>query len=101
MFMKKGQSRCYDCYPKPKQKSFQVCTIRTLPEKPLHCITWAKYLFELLFGANDDSNVLSDLKESVDFSNQNEFPLKLIQKLFFQDIQSQINSEPDVFNHIF
>lgn len=40
------QTRCYSCEPKvTSQKSFPVCTIRMRPEKPIHCIVWAKMLF--------------------------------------------------------
>lgn len=63
--LKKSLTRCYDCNPKETtQKTFAVCTIRTLPEKPIHCITWAKYLFGVLFGPDqdDDNNMLVDLK---------------------------------------
>lgn len=52
---------CYDCKDKPKQKSYAVCTIRSTPEKPVHCVVWAKYLFDLVFGPDDDGNVLKDL----------------------------------------
>lgn len=39
-------SRCYSCEPKvSNQKVFPVCTIRMRPEKPIHCIVWAKMLF--------------------------------------------------------
>lgn len=50
MLLKRGQSRCYDCLAKAEVKTYQVCTIRTLPEKPIHCIIWAKFLFGILFG---------------------------------------------------
>lgn len=61
MLMKRGISRCYDCFPKESnQKTFAVCTIRTLPEKPLHCIIWAKYLFGILFCDSDETNLLED-----------------------------------------
>lgn len=53
---------CYDCQPdKSTTKSYAVCTIRSTPDKPVHCIVWAKYLWELVFGADDDGNVLKDL----------------------------------------
>ena len=39
-------TRCYSCEPKASsQKSFPVCTIRMRPEKPIHCVVWAKMLF--------------------------------------------------------
>lgn len=45
----RGLSKCYSCEPKASsQKSFPVCTIRMRPEKPIHCIVWAKMLFEVV-----------------------------------------------------
>ncbi|KAI0559552.1 Ubiquitin activating enzyme alpha [Gracilaria domingensis] len=52
---------CYDCVQRTPQKTYAVCTIRSTPEKPVHCVVWAKYLFDLLFGPDDDANVLKDL----------------------------------------
>ena len=44
--IKKGETECYDCTAKPVPKSFPVCTIRSTPSQPIHCIVWAKsYLF--------------------------------------------------------
>ena len=48
----KGRTECFECQPKPLPKSFPVCTVRSTPDKPIHCIVWAKeVLFPLLFGA--------------------------------------------------
>lgn len=45
-FIIPGKTSCFDCQPKTADnKVFQVCTIRTRPDKPIHCITWAKFLF--------------------------------------------------------
>lgn len=53
--IKKGVTECYDCNPKPVQKSFPICTIRSTPSQPIHCIVWAKsYLFPELFGTSED-----------------------------------------------
>lgn len=39
-------TECYECTHKPIPKSFPVCTIRSTPSQPIHCIVWAKsYLF--------------------------------------------------------
>lgn len=56
--IQKGITECYDCNPKPVQKSFPICTIRSTPSQPIHCIVWAKsYLFPELFGTSEeDSN---------------------------------------------
>lgn len=57
--IQKGLTECYDCNPKPVQKSFPICTIRSTPSQPIHCIVWAKsYLFPELFGTSEgDSDV--------------------------------------------
>lgn len=48
--LKRGETRCYDCFPRSEnKKSYPACTIRTLPEKPEHCIIWAKYVYTVLF----------------------------------------------------
>lgn len=59
--IKGGVTECYDCTPKAAQKVYAVCTIRSTPEKPVHCVVWAKALFDLMFGPEDASNVLADL----------------------------------------
>lgn len=60
-----GSTQCYECYGQTNQKGFAVCTIRSTPDKAEHCVAWAKYLFDLLFGREDDSNVLADLKTNI------------------------------------
>jgi ubiquitin-like 1-activating enzyme E1 B len=51
----KGQTACYECQPKPTQKVYPICTIRSTPDKPVHCVVWAKELFKLLFGLPAES----------------------------------------------
>lgn len=47
----KGQTECFECQPKATPKSYPVCTIRNTPDKPIHCVVWAKeLLFQRLFG---------------------------------------------------
>jgi len=57
--IKKGETECYECQPKPAQKSFPGCTIRNTPSEPVHCIVWAKHLFNQLFGEFDADNEVS------------------------------------------
>lgn len=59
--IRKGQTECFECQAKPTQKVYPYCTIRSTPEKPVHCLVWAKNLFDLCFGPEDESNLLSDL----------------------------------------
>lgn len=57
--IKKGDTECYECQPKPTQKTFPGCTIRNTPSEPVHCIVWAKHLFNQLFGEYDADNEVS------------------------------------------
>ncbi|KAJ9477724.1 Ubiquitin-activating enzyme E1-like [Pseudozyma hubeiensis] len=51
-----GLTECYDCQAKETPKTFPVCTIRSTPSTPIHCIVWAKsWLFTQLFGADDET----------------------------------------------
>ena len=54
------QTECYECQPKPTQKVYPICTIRSTPSMPVHCIVWAKELYKLLFGEAKDSMLYED-----------------------------------------
>uniref|UniRef100_A0A182NGP2 SUMO-activating enzyme subunit n=1 Tax=Anopheles dirus TaxID=7168 RepID=A0A182NGP2_9DIPT len=112
--IKRGLTQCYECFPKPAQKSYPGCTIRNTPSEPIHCIVWAKHLFNQLFGeSNEDEDVSPDTadpeagaeagnaaleadandKGNVDrvntrtWAKQCEYdPEKIFNKLFFDDI---------------
>ncbi|XP_071957367.1 SUMO-activating enzyme subunit 2-like [Antedon mediterranea] len=59
--IKKSVTECYECQPKPTQKTFPGCTIRNTPSEPVHCIVWAKHLYNQLFGEEDpDQDVSPD-----------------------------------------
>ncbi|KAL1972966.1 hypothetical protein VTN31DRAFT_6508 [Thermomyces dupontii] len=69
--IKKGLTECYDCNPKPVPKSFPVCTIRSTPSQPIHCIVWAKsYLLPELFGTSETDE--QELDHSEDAENAEE-----------------------------
>jgi ubiquitin-like 1-activating enzyme E1 B len=62
--IKKGLTQCYECQPKPQQRTFPGCTIRNTPSEPVHCIVWAKHLFNQLFGEEDpDQDVSPDTED--------------------------------------
>ena len=62
--IKKNMFECYECNPKPTQKTFPGCTIRNTPSDPIHCIVWAKHLFNQLFGeADPDQDVSPDTQD--------------------------------------
>ena len=56
----KDRTACYECKPKPTPKVYPICTIRSTPDKPVHCIVWAKELFILLFGVTHESKLYED-----------------------------------------
>jgi len=78
----KGVSECFECTPKPRPTTYAVCTIRTTPDKPIHCIVWAKHLFAVCFGAADDTQQVTDIPDS-DRRN----PELTFSKVFERDIQ--------------
>lgn len=88
-----GETLCYECEEKPTPKSYPVCTIRSTPDKPVHCIVWAKHLFEALFGPEDNGNILSDISEQSAqiLSSSSE----LFDTLFNKEIQIQNETSPD------
>ncbi|XP_065359505.1 SUMO-activating enzyme subunit 2 [Calliphora vicina] len=62
--IKKGLTQCYECTPKAAQKSFPGCTIRNTPSEPIHCIVWAKHLFNQLFGETvEDEDISPDVAD--------------------------------------
>ena len=91
---------CFDCLPKPTQKSYAVCTIRRTPEKPIHCIVWSKEVaFQGIFGDGD----LADVGEELSYSNQapDEFAKMAFKQLFHDNIKQLLvdveASEEDVW----
>lgn len=59
--IQKGNTECYDCTQKSGQKVYPICTIRSTPDKPVHCIVWAKELHKLLFGVRSESMLHEEL----------------------------------------
>eukprot|EP00933_Yihiella_yeosuensis_P059830 TRINITY_DN6153_c4_g1_i1.p1 TRINITY_DN6153_c4_g1~~TRINITY_DN6153_c4_g1_i1.p1 ORF type:complete len:591 (-),score=170.08 TRINITY_DN6153_c4_g1_i1:300-2072(-) len=97
--IRKGHTECFECQAKPTQKVYPYCTIRSTPEKPVHCLTWAKNLFDLCFGPDDESNLLSDLAEEMkqftsgEDVDGTEIGKKIYAHLFDHDIQKQAKLE--------
>jgi ubiquitin-like 1-activating enzyme E1 B len=52
----RGLTECYECAPRAAaQRTFPVCTLRNTPDKPVHCVVWAKeMLFGRLFGRPEE-----------------------------------------------
>lgn len=104
--IQKGLTECYDCNTKPVQKSFPICTIRSTPSQPIHCIVWAKsYLLPELFGTSeDDSDVAvteadnaeevvklreeaQALKKIRSLMGTSDFAQAVFDKVFYDDIE--------------
>eukprot|EP01121_Diplochlamys_sp_Union-15-3_P008265 TRINITY_DN2183_c0_g1_i1.p1 TRINITY_DN2183_c0_g1~~TRINITY_DN2183_c0_g1_i1.p1 ORF type:complete len:223 (-),score=36.85 TRINITY_DN2183_c0_g1_i1:336-1004(-) len=67
----KGIAECFECQPKPQPKTFPICTIRSNPSKPIHCIVWAKSLFNRLFGGSNDEEDSESHENSDSNTNDN------------------------------
>jgi len=50
-----GDTKCYECDAHDPPKAHPICTIRSTPSKPVHCIVWAKELYKLMFGPKEQS----------------------------------------------
>lgn len=117
--IKKGRSECYDCNIKEPPKTYPVCTIRSTPSQPIHCIVWAKsYLFPELFGTSEEdaadldrdaaadeqqeveklkqeSQALQRIARHMDFDN---FVEKVFRKVYEEDIE-RLRSMEDVWKN--
>ncbi|KAL8776688.1 MAG: hypothetical protein Q9213_008176 [Squamulea squamosa] len=113
----KGRSECYDCNTKETPKTFPVCTIRSTPSQPIHCIVWGKsYLFTEVFGTSDDevpefdhtqdsenaaeienlrkeAHALNEIRQSM---GSDDFPRKIFEKVFTEDI-NRLRSMEDMW----
>lgn len=57
-------SECFECQAKATPKTYPVCTIRSTPSQPVHCITWAKeFLFHQLFDESSSTITTEQSKE--------------------------------------
>jgi len=105
--IEKNVTECFECQPKPTPKTFPICTIRSTPSAPIHCIVWAKnYLFAELFGKSEDNddeinNEITEennkeienlkkesqaLKQLYQFAGTPEYAEKIFNKVFYTDI---------------
>ncbi|VDM30517.1 unnamed protein product [Hydatigera taeniaeformis] len=60
------QAPCFECTSRANdRRTYPTCTIRNTPSEPVHCVVWAKFLFNQLFGEADIENeeVSPDLED--------------------------------------
>ncbi|CEG80759.1 hypothetical protein RMATCC62417_15055 [Rhizopus microsporus] len=111
--IKKDVTECFDCQPKPTPTTYPVCTIRSTPSAPIHCIVWAKsYLFSQLFSNSEDEDVLEpdsseenanelvalareteELKAIKAAAGSTDYPKMVFDKVFNVDIQRLLSME--------
>ncbi|KAI5955543.1 UBA2 [Candida theae] len=110
-------SACFDCQTHVPPKTYPVCTIRSTPSLPVHCITWAKeFLFYQLFDEQESSsftdadaiaketdndaeienlaqeaNELAELRAKIKHSDK--FFVELVNKIYKVDIERLLSIE--------
>ncbi|KIW21474.1 hypothetical protein PV08_02054 [Exophiala spinifera] len=101
--IKKGKTACYDCTPKTTPISYPVCTIRSTPSQPIHCIVWAKsYLLPELFGVSEDEAAEVDQTEDSDNAAEIEKLRQEAQALKkIRESMGSDNFAKDVFDKVF
>jgi ubiquitin-like 1-activating enzyme E1 B len=104
----KGFTSCYECYPKPTPKVYPICTIRSTPDKPVHCIVWAKECLKLIFGNTSESMLFEDestgeiseymhlLKFPEGYHLNQEMYLAFVEKLIIGLFQKEIQKRIDM-----
>jgi len=100
-----GRTECFDCQPKPVPKSFPSCTIRSFPEKPVHCIVWVKdLLFPCLFGETEgesDIDAVGGLRRA-EGESAVDYSTRIFSTIFTKNIAKMIevtfdNNKEDVW----
>lgn len=90
--IKKGKTACYDCTTKETPKSFPVCTIRSTPSQPIHCIVWGKsYLLSEVFGASEDES--TEMDHSEDSENAKEIEKLRLESQALKKIKESMGTE--------
>ncbi|KAJ6118554.1 Molybdenum cofactor biosynthesis MoeB [Penicillium samsonianum] len=101
--IQKSETECYDCTPKQTPKSFPVCTIRSSPSQPIHCIVWAKsFLLPELFGDSEDE--APELDNTEDADNANEIADLSKESLELKELRQSIGTEEaheKIFDKVF
>ncbi|KAK9916527.1 hypothetical protein WJX75_003754 [Coccomyxa subellipsoidea] len=104
-------TECFECAPKQsRNKTYPVCTIRNTPDKPIHCIVWAKeLLFARLFGRPDQVTDLDENKNKEgegdgkeegpsvflrqDGESADAYAARIFKRVFTEDIENVLKME--------
>ncbi|ESZ89787.1 hypothetical protein SBOR_9825 [Sclerotinia borealis F-4128] len=90
--IKKGKTACYDCTTKETPKSFPVCTIRSTPSQPIHCIVWGKsYLLSEVFGTSEDES--TEMDHSEDSENAKEIEKLRLESQALKMIKESVGTD--------
>lgn len=68
---------------------YPICTIRSTPDQPVHCIVWAKEFFKLLFGKPSESMLFeaADSFDRPDYMNYVDLQVRcLLSPLYFSSM---------------
>ncbi|EJS42199.1 uba2p [Saccharomyces arboricola H-6] len=100
-----GKTECFECTKKETPKTFPVCTIRSTPSQPIHCIVWAKnFLFNQLFasdastGEDNNNDWGTDDAEEIKRIKQETNELHELQKIVLSKDVSRI---PEILHKLF
>lgn len=103
--IKKGKTACYDCTEKEVPKTYPVCTIRSTPSQPIHCIVWAKsYLLPELFGVSEAEETPDQLDTTQDADNAEEIESLKAEAQALKKIRESMGSDDfakQVFDKVF
>ncbi|KAJ5097975.1 ubiquitin-like activating enzyme [Penicillium argentinense] len=101
--IEKGKTECYDCNEKETPKTYPICTLRSNPTQPIHCIVWAKsWLIPELFGESEDESGTIDSTE--DAENADEIQKLREEALALKEIRESMGSDDfcrKVFEKVF
>ena len=94
-------SECFDCRAHPVPTTYPICTIRSTPTLPVHCVIWAKeHLFPAIFSpsssftnAEIDFDVIEDESTKENLSREQNF-LKQLNEV--EDPEEQADAIIDV-----
>jgi ubiquitin-like 1-activating enzyme E1 B len=99
-----GLSRCYDCFPREAPKTMQICTIRTFPKKPEHCLFWAKNVFSNLFNETqataDQSFSIVESAKKLSETNGPDFAINFLKGIYHENIEGLKQTEGTKFSHV-